>query len=294
MQILVSCAAGDGNLALNTGPMPNGQIEPRQVEVFQNIGQWLNQYGESIYGTRGGPFVAPNARLRSSKEYYGKFQLAGGLWWGGSTHKGNAIYLHILRWPADTITLPPIERTILHHTVLTGGTAIVKQTALGIEVSVPSNARDPIDTIVKLELNGAAKDIPVIKPVDKSGSLAYGKTATASNVYQNSSEYGPDKAFDDDPETRWGCDWGTHACWLEVELGEPKTFQRASLSEPFGRVQEYELQVFEDGQWRTFHRGTTIGERCEVQFAPVTGQRVRLNLLQTTDGPSIWEFQLFE
>ena len=101
-----------------------------------------------------------------------------------------------------------------------------------------------------------------------SGSLAFGGKATASNVYQNSSEYDPAKAFDDDPDTRWGCDWGTHSCWLEVDLGEAKTFQRALLSEPFGRVQEFELQVFEDGQWRTFHRGTTIGERCEVQFAP--------------------------
>ena len=107
-------------------------------------------------------------------------------------------------------------------------------------------------------------------------------------------EYSPDKAFDDDFETRWGCDWGTHSCWLEVDLGEPKTFRRVFLSEPYGRVQEFELQVFEDGQWKTFHRGTTIGERCALEFPPVTGQRVRLNLLQTTDGPSIWEFQLFE
>ena len=227
IQVLVSCAMGDGNLALNTGPMPDGQIEPRQVAVFRNMGQWLKKYGESIYGTRGGPFLAPDGRLRSGKEYYANFQLAGGRWWGGSTHKGNTIYLHILRWPADTITLPAIEQTVLHSSVLTGGTAIVKQTELGIEVSVPQDERDPIDTIVKLELNGAADDIPVIKPVDKSGSLAYGRTATASNVYQNSPEYSADKAFDDDPDTRWGCDWGTHACWLEVDLGEPKTFQRA-------------------------------------------------------------------
>ncbi|MHB8956903.1 MAG: alpha-L-fucosidase [Pirellulaceae bacterium] len=294
IQVLVSCATGDGNLALNTGPMPNGAIEPRQVEVFQSIGKWLDKYGESVYGTRGGPFIAPDARLRSGKEYYSNFQLAGGRWWGGSTHTGNTIYLHILRWPGETITLPAIEQTVLHHSVLTGGTVTVKQTEQGIEVCVPSHQRDPVDTIVKLELSGAAKDVPVIKPVDRSGSLAYGRTAAASNVYQLSSEYSPDKAFDDDPDTRWGCDWGTHSCWLEVDLGQARTFRRALLSEPFDRVQEFELQVLEDGQWRTFHCGKTIGERCEVQFPPVTAQRVRLNILDTTDGPSIWEFQLFE
>jgi hypothetical protein len=55
----------------------------------------------------------------------------------------------------------------------------------------------------------------------------------------------------------------------------------------------FELQVKEGEQWRTFHRGATIGEDCEVKFAPVTGRFVKLNLVETTDGPSIWEFQLF-
>jgi len=52
----VTCAGRNGNLALNTGPMPDGRIEPRQAERFREIGQWLAQHGESIYGTRGGPF----------------------------------------------------------------------------------------------------------------------------------------------------------------------------------------------------------------------------------------------
>ena len=178
--------------------------------------------------------------------------------------------------------------------MLTGGTATVKQSDQGIEVSVPEDQRDPIDTIVKLELDGPAADIPVIKPVDKSGSLAFAKAATASNYLPEQPEYSPDKAFDDDYETRWGCDWGTHSCWLEVDLGEPKTFRRAFLSEPYGRVQEFELQVFENDQWKTFHRGTTIGEALRTGVSASTGQRVRLNLLRTTEGPSIWEFQLFE
>ena len=68
----------------------------------------------------------------------GQFTIAGGRYWGGSTHKGNAIYLHVLRWPADTIRLPPIKRKIVGCSVLTGGRAEVKQTAEGIAVSVPA------------------------------------------------------------------------------------------------------------------------------------------------------------
>jgi len=292
LRLLVACAVGDGNLALNTNPMPDGRIEPRQVESFRQIGRWLKQYGESIYRTRGGPFVAPGGgRIQAHSD---KFAMPSGSWWGGSTHQGNTIYLHILRWPAETITLPAIKPRIVKHTVLTGGAATVRQTEAGIEVSVPVDHRDVTDTIVKLELDAPAKDIPVLKsqPVG-AASLTTGKKATASNWFQKSDTYAPDKAVDDDPDTRWGCDWGTHSCWLEVDLGAPQTFDRAAISEPYDRVQEFELQVMDRGEWRTFHHGTTIGENLALKFAPVTGQHVRLNLRKTTDGPSIWEFQLF-
>jgi alpha-L-fucosidase len=65
------------------------------------MGAFLKQYGESIYGTRGGPFVAPDEKKRPVDAE--GFALAEGNWWGGSTHKENTIYLHILRWPADAI-----------------------------------------------------------------------------------------------------------------------------------------------------------------------------------------------
>ena len=292
LRLLVACAVGDGNLALNTNPMPDGRIEPRQVESFRQIGRWLKQYGESIYRTRGGPFVAPGGgRIQAHSD---KFAMPSGPWWGGSTHQGNTIYLHILRWPAETITLPAIKPRIVKHTVLTGGAATVRQTEARIEISVPADQRDAVDTIVKLELDASAKDVPAIKSQPNgAASLTTGKKATASNWFQKSDTYAPDKAVDDDPDTRWGCDWGTHSCWLEVDLGAPQTFDRAAISEPYDRVQEFELQVMDRGEWRTFHHGTTIGENLALKFAPVTGQHVRLNLRKTTDGPSIWEFQLF-
>lgn len=157
VRMLVVCATGDGNLALNTNPMPDGRIEPRQVESFRQIGGWLRKYGEAIYATRGGPFIAPDSSGRQMKADGDTFALPGGGWWGGSTHKGNVIYLHILRWPANTIALPPIKPRIVKHSVLTGGEATVKQTDAGIEVSVPAAPRDALDTILKLELDGPAK-----------------------------------------------------------------------------------------------------------------------------------------
>ena len=39
---LVTCAVRGGNLALNTNPMPDGRIEPRQAARFRQLGQWMN------------------------------------------------------------------------------------------------------------------------------------------------------------------------------------------------------------------------------------------------------------
>ena len=58
-------------------------------------------------------------------------------------------------------------------------------------------------------------------------------------------------------------------------------------------MRRFELQAKRGDAWETFQQGTTLGEDFETRFAPVTARHVRLNLLETVDGPSIWEFQLF-
>ena len=148
---LVCCAIGDGNFLFNVGPRPDGLIEESHAARLREMGAFLKQYGESIYATRGGPFVAPDEKKRPPNAH--GFVLAEGNWWGGSTHRDNVIYLHILRWPLDTIVLPSIPGKILRHRVLTGGQAVLKPTASGLEVSVPPAQRHAVDTIVKLELD---------------------------------------------------------------------------------------------------------------------------------------------
>ena len=140
VRTLVRCAGGDGNLLLNVGPMPTGEIEPRQVEVLKGVGAWLAKNGESIYGTRGGPF-------KPSPSY------------GASTRKANKIFIHIFSKTDETVGLPSIPAKILNSSVLTGGTAKVIQTSDGIEISVPISDRDAIDTIVVLTLDKPAMSI---------------------------------------------------------------------------------------------------------------------------------------
>jgi len=271
--VLVTCAGGDGNLLFNVGPMPTGAIEPRQVERLFEMGAWLDQYGETIYGTRGGPFMPG--------------------YWGASTCRDNTAYVHILNWEAATpeLVLPAIPAKILSHRVLTGGSATVSQSDDGIVIEVPEAARIEPDTIVALELDCRAFDLePVSVP---SHSVAAGMKATASNVYQNSSHFVAGKAFDDNDGTRWATDSGTHEAWLQVELDEPATVGEVVIKEAYsGRVKEFVIEARKGDEWKALHKGTTLGEHFHATIDPVAADAFRLNILRAIEGPTIWEFQL--
>jgi alpha-L-fucosidase len=133
LQTLISCAGGDGNLLLNVGPMPTGEIEPRQVERLHQIGQWLRKHGRSIYCTRGGPFKP------------GK--------WGASTHRGRTVYVHVFEWPAEGLNLPPLDQRVVKARVRTGGKVDVQQTSAGLSLRLVKGQPDPLDTLIELSLS---------------------------------------------------------------------------------------------------------------------------------------------
>jgi alpha-L-fucosidase len=276
LQALIRTVGGDGNLLFNVGPMPTGEIEPRQVERLKEMGAWLAKYGESIYATRGGPF-------KPAKHVV-------------STRKDCTIYVHILAWPEEVLTLPALPATIVDSSVLTGGEGTVKQTEAGIEIAVPKPDQQEIDTIVALKLDKPAIGIAPIAVSSLGQSLAEGKKATASNVYQNNNHYAGAMAVDGDELTRWATDASTGPCWLEVDLGKPETFNRALIDECVewgARVKAFELQSKEGDEWKTFYSGKAIGKQLEVKFEPVTARVVRLNITEGQGGPTIFEFQLF-
>lgn len=143
IQLLARVAGRDGNLLLNVGPDPNGRIDAPQAERLREIGEWLGKYGESIYATRGGPFLPGD--------------------WGGSTRRDNTIYLHVLKWPEDKLILPAIPAKIVHATALTGGEVKVAQSDKGVELSVPAATRNEMDTIIALQLDSSADAIKPLK-----------------------------------------------------------------------------------------------------------------------------------
>ena len=139
IQLLAKVAGRDGNLLLNVGPRPDGQIDPAQVERLREIGEWLGKYGESIYDTRGGPFLLGD--------------------YGASTHRDKIIYVHVLKWPAAKLVLPAIPVKIIRASVLTGGEVSFTQTGQAIEISLPPADRSETDTIIALQLDSSTDEI---------------------------------------------------------------------------------------------------------------------------------------
>ncbi|MGH7968157.1 MAG: alpha-L-fucosidase, partial [Limisphaerales bacterium] len=115
LQTLILTAGGNGNLLFNVGPMPDGRIEPRQVERLKEMGAWLQQHGESIYSTRGGPWKPTRSVA--------------------STRRGDLIYVHILRWDEPNVSLGNIPAKIIASSLLTGGEPVVKQTQDQVVIS---------------------------------------------------------------------------------------------------------------------------------------------------------------
>jgi alpha-L-fucosidase len=126
-------------------------------------------------------------------------------------------------------------------------------------------------------------------------SLCQGRPATASNVYHGDMNWAPAKAVDGDVTTRWATDDELRSAWLEVDLGGPAKFNAAYLREGWDRTRAFEIQIPVDaGGWRSVFRGERIGGAgVTVRFDAVTADRVRLNILEATVGPTIWDFEIY-
>lgn len=122
---LQSCAMGDGNLLLSWGPRWDGSWPENQAAVLTQVGDWLKVYGESIYGTRGGPW-RPGA-------------------WGGATFKGNRAWLHVTRLPKDgaSVALPKFPGARLTaQRALSGEGLALKETEQGYELTCGKASMD--------------------------------------------------------------------------------------------------------------------------------------------------------
>ncbi len=192
IDMIVGTADGGGNCLLNVGPRPDGIIDPLQVGRLKEVGQWMDKYGESIYGTTGGYIVSGN--------------------WGGSTHKGDTVYLHLKKFNG-TVTIPPLSSTIVSTTSLTGGTPVVEQSQFNIKITLPLQNIDSLYTVLKIIVNPN-------KPFSTYKNVAIGGTATQSSLAYAGT---PDRAIDGITNGNYSSNSVTHTdstagAWWMVDL----------------------------------------------------------------------------
>lgn len=86
IRLLVRTSGKGANLLLNIGPQPNGELPATALLRLKEMGEWLRENGESIYGTTAGDIEEQP--------------------WGVTTRKENVLYLHILNLDKDQLVLP--------------------------------------------------------------------------------------------------------------------------------------------------------------------------------------------
>lgn len=125
---LVKAAGNNANFLLNVGPMSNGKIQTEFLDSLQKVGNWLSKYGETIYGTRGGPILPKS--------------------WGVSTQKESKIFLHILNPEDKNLLITGFKGKVNKIEVFGRNEKLqFKQDTYGLTIELPKTL-DRYDTVL--------------------------------------------------------------------------------------------------------------------------------------------------
>ena len=132
IQLLVKTSGKGANLLLNIGPQPDGSLPDTALARLTQIGIWLKEYGESIYGTSAGNFKQGDSIV--------------------STQRENILYLHFLNEKGSRQEMSiPISKRIKKITALKENSNIPFRQRNGIlkfKITIP---KDNIDYILRIE-----------------------------------------------------------------------------------------------------------------------------------------------
>jgi len=116
--------------------MPSGEIQPEFVQRLTEVGKWMKQYGDSVYGTRGGPVAAGT--------------------WGVTTQRGSAVYVHVLDWNQPVLALAGMPRPVRSARLLRDGSNVEFSAVKGeLVLKLPEPRPEEVDRVIVLELEAA-------------------------------------------------------------------------------------------------------------------------------------------
>lgn len=132
LHTLIRAAGMNANFLLNVGPKPDGTIPEEFTGRLREMGAWMGKFGDSIYGTRGGP-VGPRP-------------------WGVTTAKGDRVFVHVMDWPDRALAIPSFGKPVKAARVMGGAPVPVTAVENGLLLQLPESGRDEFDTVVELSV----------------------------------------------------------------------------------------------------------------------------------------------
>lgn len=140
IRLLSSVASKGGNLMLNVGPDGKGEWPAYSIKYLEETGKWLQQYGESIYGTTHGIIPAQP--------------------WGVTTSKPGKVFLHVWQLPDNgQLRVPGLTARINSVNLLGTATALPwKQSADETVITLPAEWPDKRNTVIQVEYSGQQPD----------------------------------------------------------------------------------------------------------------------------------------
>ncbi|WP_405883216.1 MULTISPECIES: discoidin domain-containing protein [unclassified Streptomyces] len=128
--------------------------------------------------------------------------------------------------------------------------------------------------------------------------LARGKAATASSVF--SADYGPERAVDGDPNTRWAQGRSLpDPSWIQVDLGEVTKVSGVVTTFELSDGYRYRMEYSVDGvNWSTLDDhttdATTTSANTSYADSPVSARYVRLTVTDSSsNGGSVYALQVY-
>ncbi|GLY94237.1 discoidin domain-containing protein [Actinoplanes sp. NBRC 103695] len=149
--------------------------------------------------------------------------------------------------------------------------------------------------------SGGGTTPPDDPPPGGTRLLSYNKPALASTSQNdvNCNPCTPDKAFDNDPASRWATSstngW-VDPGWISVDLGAAAQISQVVLQWDPAYATAYQLQVSNDNaNWTSFFSTTTGNGLKDVINATGTGRYVRMygTTRSSAYGYSLWEFSVY-
>jgi len=154
------------------------------------------------------------------------------------------------------------------------------------------------------DLNNLSASGRYVRMYGTQRATSYGYSLWEFSVYksnfvassQEASSVSADKAFDNNPQTRWSSQYSDPQ-WIYADLGSTKTIKRISLDWEAAYGKSYDIQTSNDAvNWTTIYSTTSgDGGTDDITGLNASARYVRMygKLRGTSYGYSLWEFNIY-